>query len=225
MPLRPEPFMNNCIYHVFNKTIDKRRIFKDDENCLHFYERLAYYRSNKATISFSRLSRFEERELEGFLKRVSMLKYLKVKILAYCFIRTHFHFLLKQLTERGVPIFLSDLLNSFTRNFNIRSERNGPIFLPKFKSVRVKTDEQLMHVSRYIHLHPYSNSLISELDDLENYRWSSYRTYLGKSQDPAVETRTLLSLFRFKKNNYRNFVESNANHQKTLENVKHLKKW
>lgn len=225
MQPRLEPFINDSIYHVFNKTIDKRRIFETDKLCNLFLELITYYRSNKAQISFSLLERLESNVLEDLLRKVKLIKYFKVEILAYCFMPTHYHLLLKQKIENGVPRFISDVLNSFTRNFNVKNERAGPIFLPKFKSVAIKTNEQLMHVSRYIHLNPFSGNLVSNLQKLTSYRWSSYSIYLANMQNSLINTKEVMRLFNFDSDRYRRFVESNADYQRTLEKLKYIEKW
>jgi len=224
MPLRLEPFLNNCIYHVFNKTIDKKRVFENDDNCHHFYETLRYYRSNKATVSYSKLSRLQSDIYQNLIKQVSLHKYFKIEILAYCLMPTHFHLLIKQKLNNGTQRVVSDILNSFTHYFNIKRERKGPIFLPKFKSVMIRTDEQLIHVSRYIHLNIYSSGL-TNLEGLRTYKWSSYKTYINKIKDELVDTERVLSLFNFNRERYKKFVESNAEYQKTLERVKYAEKW
>lgn len=225
MQPRLEPFTNDSIYHVFNKTIDKRRIFETDKLCELFLKLITYYRSSEAKISFSLLERLEPEILENLLKKVKLKNFFKIEILAYCLMPTHYHLLLRQKIENGVPRFISDVLNSFTRNFNVKNERAGPIFLPKFKSVMVKSDEQLMHVSRYIHLNPFSGNLVPNLQKLESYRWSSYSSYLAKKKNSLINTKEVMHLFNFDSIRYRRFVESSADYQRTLERIKYAEKW
>lgn len=52
------------------------------------------------------------------------------------------------------------VLDSYTRYFNIKTKRKGPLWQSKFKSVLVKNDEQLLHLTRYLHLYPISNNLV-----------------------------------------------------------------
>ncbi|QQG44176.1 MAG: transposase [Candidatus Roizmanbacteria bacterium] len=226
MPQRLEPFLNNSIYHVFNRTIDHRVIFKiRDSNTNIFMQLLAYYRSLKAAISFSKLKITDKKIVENLMNEVSFKKYFKVEIMAFCLMPTHFHFLLRQKTDEGIPRFISDVLNSFTRYYNIKNKRRGPIFLPKFKSVRILNDEQLKHVSRYIHLNPYSSSVIENIKDLENYHLSSFKEYLSNNKKRLSNDEFILDLFQKDKDRYERFVLMNADYQKTLEFIKHAKKW
>lgn len=225
MPPRLEPFINDHIYHVFNKTIDGRRIFESEKYANLFINTCHYYRSSKAEVSFSVLSRLNEVILKSILRNIDMEKYFRIEILAYVIMPTHYHLLIKQKRNEGVPRFMSDIINSLTRYFNVKNSRKGPLFLPKFKSVMIKTDEQLMHVSRYIHLNPYSNDII-EFEKLQEYPWSSYRTYIRDNSDQIISgNNDIFLLFNHDKTRYRKFVESHAEYQRTLELIKHAEKW
>lgn len=228
MSYRLEPFVNNSIYHIFTRSIDSRIIFerKGDFYPSLFLKIIRYYRSSKATISFSYLSRLRKEEFARVLKAVSYHKYFRVEVLAYCLMPTHFHLLLKQKKEKGIPRFISDVLNSFTRYFNLKNKRKGPLFLPKFKSSSINSDELLGHVSRYIHLNPYSSGIITDLGTLEEYPWSSFSAYARKEEkDDFLNNKEVLGLFGFDKGKYRDFVLDNADYQKTLESLKYAEKW
>lgn len=225
MPSRLEPFVNNGIYHIFNKTIDNRRIFENTSYCSHFLNLIKYYRSSETKFSYSRLSRLDPLLLNSYLKKISNQETFRITIIIYCLMPTHFHFLIKQKKEKGVSRFIADIINSFTRYFNIKSDRKGPIFLSDFKSVRINNEAQLIHVSRYIHLNPYSNSIIKSNKELENYQWSSYRDYVIKTANKIVTCKDLLSQFNFNRERYKRFVLSNAEHQRTLEEIKYAEKW
>lgn len=209
------------IYHVFNKTIESKTIFKDQSMCIRFLELLKYYRSLKAKISFSKISKLDGFQRDRIIVESLMEKYFKVEILAFCLMPTHFHLILKQKIDKGIEQFCSDLINAFTRYFNIRSERKGPIFLTKFKTEIITSDEQLKHVSRYIHLNPYSSGLVS-FNGISTYPWSSYMEYLKGQKNNICNTEFILKLFNENRQSYRKFVEDNADYQKELEKIKYI---
>ncbi len=227
MPGRFEPFINNRIYHIFNKTIEAKKIFIDHNNCDHFLELVKYYRSAKARISFSKLKLLKDELRREIIKATLPKKYFQIELLSYCLMPTHFHFLIRQKNTDGVKIFVSNVLNAFTRYFNIKTERKGPIFLTQFKSVGIQRDEQLIHVSRYIHLNPYSSQLVKSFGNLEKYSWVSYKEYINtdKDKDKICDTKTVLGYFNGDRGKYQKFVEDNADYQKSLEYVKHVAKW
>ena len=146
---------------------------------------------------------------------------LLVEIIAYCLMPNHLHLLLKQLEENGISIFMSNLTNSYTRFFNTKQKRKGPLFQGKFKGVRIETDEQLFHVSRYIHLNPYSSFVLKSLEELESYPYSSLPEYLGLKKEIHCKTEIILNNFK-NIQSYEDFVFDRAGYQRELEKIKHL---
>lgn len=134
----------------------------------------------------------------------------------------HFHFLLKQVAPDGLKTFISNVQNAYAKYYNISNERSGPLFQSVFKAVRIETDEQLLHVSRYIHLNPSTNYLV-EINNLASYPWSSFRCYLSKDSSiyDFVNTKEILAYFKGK-DKYNDFVFDQAAYQRELERVKHL---
>jgi len=225
MGIRKVELSNEQYYHVFNKTIESKQIFTNNHLPSTFLEISRYYRSLKARLRFSDYKRLIDINKNLILKEILISAYFKVEILSYCLMQTHFHFLLKQLSENGISKFIGDTLNSFTRYFNIKFERKGPIFLPRFKAVLIKSEEQLKHVSRYIHLNPYSDGLIKSIDKLENYPWSSFKEYFPNSSQKLSNPDFILGLFNNDKLRYKKFVFDNADYQKSLEHIKHIDRW
>jgi putative transposase len=115
---------------------------------------------------------------------------------------------------------MSNFQNSYTRYFNKRHKRDGSLFLDQFKAVRVVSEQQLLHLSRYIHLNPYSSYVVKNFLELENYQWSSFPEYLGEKSGFCT-TEVILSYF-VSREKYKNFVLNQADYQRGLEIVKHL---
>lgn len=223
MPGRVDVFENTCIYHVFNRTIDKKRIFLSSSFIQYFLESIYFYRSTFYNRSFSnfRYTSFSKRE--ELVKMLDDKNYFQIDILSYCIMPTHYHLLLSQCKEKGIQHFMMTLINSFTRYYNLKQNRIGPIFLPRFQSRRIITEEQLIHVSRYQHLNPYSSGLISSLQQLEHYPWSSYQNYISQKESKIVNTQQILDYFQNDKKKYQKFVEDQADYQKLLEEYKYIK--
>jgi len=116
---------------------------------------------------------------------------------------------------------LYPLQNSYTKYFNFKRKRIGSLFQGIFKAIRVETDEQLIHLSRYIHLNPYSSYIVKSIKDLKTYPWSSLPDYLGKQKYPFLKKKFILDFFKSKRD-YQEFVFNQADYQKELEKIKHL---
>lgn len=113
---------------------------------------------------------------------------------------------------------MAKFTNSYTKYFNTRHERVGPLVQGLFKSIWVEDDEQLIHLSRYIHLNPVMSYLTTE-KDLASYRWSSFPEYLGISG--FCEKQTVLSHFK-SKSDYRQFVYDQISYKRNLDKIKEL---
>ena len=108
-------------------------------------------------------------------------------------------------------------IHSYTKYRNVKYNRQGPVFQGIFKAVRIETDEQLVHVSRYIHLNPLVSLLVK---DLKLYPWSSYLEYIGMRDNPAVKKDEILSFFKSPKD-YEKFILDQADYGTRLELIKH----
>lgn len=222
MPGRFEDFKNNGVYHIFNKTINKQLVFDSNEYCGKFLDIAKYYRSSKATVSYSKIKNFELEFQEDLLKKIRLKKYYNIEIFTFSLIPNHFHFQLQQKRSNGISIFMADVLNSFTRAFNIKNEKLGPLFLPRFKSRQIRTDNEAKHVSRYIHLNPLSHGIVKSIDELIAYPWTSLPEYLTNKKG-ICNTKFILDLFDGNKLRYRKFIEDNADYQRSLELIKHTR--
>ena len=216
-------FANEEIYHVFNRGVEKRPTFTNKKELSRAITTLNYYRFVKPPIKLSRFLTLPESQRVALMNMIETTHKKLVEILSYCFMPNHFHFLLKQVTGNGISVFTANFTNSYTRYFNSKEERIGPLFQGLFKAVRVESDEQLIHVSRYIHLNPVSFFLIKD-EGLEKYEWSSYPEYIHSANGSFISTEQILSFFPKKDahTKYREFVLDQIQYVKTLEQIKHL---
>src|SRR3989344_4923667 len=210
MPGRAVPLVNGEYYHIYNRGSDKRDIYIQPRDYNRFQKTIYYYQFLGPKLSFSK---FAKSELNSF-KPDSEKKL--VEIICYCLMPNHFHFLVKQVKTNGISIFLSQLSNSYTKYFNTKYERVGALLQGTFKSVLIETDEQLIHVSRYIHLNPVVSRLTKELN---SYKWSSYPEYIfGNSLICSIDE--ILNFFPSPQK-YQEFVDAQIEYGTSLEILKH----
>jgi len=210
MPGRPIPLSTGEIYHLFNRGNNRQDIFYQTKDYKRFINTFCYYRFSDPKPSFSDLSK---KKLNNFYPT---LKNKYVEILCYTLMPNHFHFLIKQLRENGISIFMSQVCNSYTKYINTRYKRSGSLLQGTFKSVRITTDEQLIHTSRYIHLNPIVSSLAIK-DDY--YPWSSYPEYIH-SGPQICSTSEVLNFFPSTQK-YQEFTMAQVNYGKTLAQINH----
>lgn len=217
MSQRKDLLVNNNVYHIYNKTIAPFKSFIYEQYALRFVELFTYYRSEK-TIAYSKYRKLNE-------KQRSMLPSYSaphVEILSYCLMPNHYHFQLKQIGTNGINIFISNVVNAFTRYYNILNDRKGPLFLPVFHSQIAYSVEQLLHTSRYIHLNPVKDGLVKNFEDLTYYKFSSFDEYMGKPK--LCNTDIVLHYFDNDIDRYKKFLEDDVEHQKVLKYVREQKK-
>lgn len=152
-------------------------------------------------------------------KLLSLGKY-EISMIAYCFMPNHFHFLLRQTNDKGISRFLSNFTNGYTKYFNTKHHRTGVLFQGPFKAVHVETDEQLLHLTRYIHINPVV-SYITSIKELESYSWSSLSEYLQRTPDVRCERRFVEAYVK-KPEIYRKFLYDQIDYARELEKIKHL---
>lgn len=219
MPYRKSPIVTLEIYHIFNRGVAGVPIFVTAKDFLRFLDLINYYRFKETPVSFSQFKQIEKVQRDKIFEDLVRENNQQVEIMAFCLMDNHFHFLLKQKLDLGITKFTSNLQNGYAKYFNIKTERIGPLFQPMFKSVRVVTEEQLLHVSRYIHLNPTSGYLI-EIKDLESYTWSSLSNYIGQGKYPFVNNKLISDILNEEK--YKEFVFDQADYQRELAKIKHL---
>ena len=140
-----------------------------------------------------------------------------VDLLAYCLMNNHLHILIKENVEGGTSLYMQRLLVSYVKYYNLRYKRSGPLFIGRFRAVLVNGDEQLLHVSRYIHLNPYVAHIINNPFD---YSWSSLGNYVDVSTKNTCHTDLIGEMMNRK--SYRAYIKDGAGYARTIGDIKHL---
>lgn len=221
MPGRNIPLVLNQIYHVLNRGVASQPVFFDKRNYQRATETIFYYQNKDLPLNYSAFLELSTQRRKEILERLKEKRNFLVEIIAFCLMPNHFHFLLKQIRENGISVFMSNFSNSYTRYLNTNRKRIGPLLQGKFKAVRVETDEQLLHLSRYIHLNPYSSYILKGLEELKIYPYSSLPEFLNSQKTDFCQKEIVLSHFK-NPLHYKKFVFDQADYQRRLEEIKHL---
>ena len=220
MPLRKTPLVNGQYYHIFNRGVNKQPIFFVKRHYERAIETIKYYLTAKPPLRYSKFICLSKMNREILLKEISHLE-KQVDLIAYCLMPNHFHLLLKQNIDDGISEFVKRFQISYTLFFNTKHKREGPLLNGQFKAVLIEDDNQLLHLSRYIHLNPHTSYKVRNLFQLLNYEWSSFPEYLKKTQNEICSKDIILTLFKSNEL-YKEFVLDNADFQRKLGNIKHL---
>jgi len=220
---RKNTLVTGHIYHVFNKSIAGFVIFNSKADFLRIMGMLKYYQIENPPDKFSRFCMLEgvkNDNLFHYIDVISKDKKRLVQIVSYCIMPTHLHLVLKQLKKHGISIFMGNILNSYSRYFNTKYKRKGPLWEGRFKNVLVSSDEQLLHLTRYIHLNPVTAYLADKPLD---WVYSSYREYLSlNKKDNSGNMCDYNSFLSIKPKDYKKFVEDRISYQRDLAKIKDI---
>jgi putative transposase len=209
-------------YHVFTRSIADYKVFNNQGEFKRMRQLIKYY-SVDTEIKFSDFMSLKLVNNIGFEKGFeTLLKDNKplVRIIAYCLMPTHIHLVLKQLVLNGLSKYIKVILDSYTRSFNTVHKRKGPLWESRFNNVLVRTDEQLLHLTRYVHLNPVTAYLVKKPED---WLFSSHKEYLLDANKNQLETICQFdNILEIKPSLYRKFVNDRISYQRELAKIKNL---
>lgn len=184
-------------YHVYNRGVNKANLFHDDRDYKVFLYYLKTFLSPPDTLDVE--EPFYDPRRTNYHKRLSLI--------AYCLMPNHFHLFVQQIDDIGLPEMMRSLANAYTKYFNRRYGRLGPLFQGRYKAARVGDDAYFMHLSRYIHANPKALKI-----ELAKYQFSSYEYFINQSLERPIwlNPAPVLELFE-KSADYRHFVEDEEN--------------
>jgi REP element-mobilizing transposase RayT len=149
-------FLENCLYHIYNRSINQEILFNDDQDYIRFLE-------------------MERKHL-----------YPSCFILGWSLMPNHFHFLISTNQEslvmnkvgglqlQSLQNAIRNLLSNYSKYYNYRYNRKGNLFQQKTKSKLVESDGY--QVLCYIHQNPWKAKLV---DKIEDWTYSSFRDFIG----------------------------------------------
>lgn len=135
MTRRPRFLRPGAIYHVVSRGVDRRDIFRDDQDYRRFRD------------SLFRIVAASDAEL-----------------LAYCLMPNHFHLVIRT-GDRPLSAIMQELLTSHACFFNLRHHRTGHLFESRFYSDPIVGDIQLLNTIRYVHQNPVKAKLVERAAD------------------------------------------------------------
>ncbi len=184
--------------HVYNKGVESRILFADDDDYKIFIGYLEEYLSSpKALDSTKKVFKVKGREFKGVPHQPKNYEG-RVELVAYSLMPDHFHLVLHQVVKNSLQNFIRSLCTRYSIYFNKKYERRGSLFEGPYKSTHINGTSELSLLTRYLH------------KEGEN---SSYPEYLGKRNTPWVKTK-VISSFNEIGNKYKEFVESYEPNQK-----------
>lgn len=193
--MRKAKFINDEYYHIFNRGVDKREVFSDQDDLSRFFQSMCEFNTVGPIGSI-----FENsfRQLGHLVSKQEKL----VNFVCYCLNPNHYHFILEQVADNGIEKFMHKLGNGYTKYFNNKHKRNGSLFQGSYKAIHINTNEYLLHVSAYVNL----NNKVHFSNNLPALSISSWEEYINGDKNNFCEKDIVLSQFNNSKE-YKNFAE------------------
>ena len=200
-------YVNNSYYHVYNRGVEKRRIYIDEQDYKVFLSYLKDYlippkKPDKINVTFQGVT------FKGIPKSLKNYN-SEIELICFCLMPNHFHLLIKQTNTTSMQKFVKSLLTRYSIYFNKKYNRVGQLFQSTYKAVLIKEDNYLLHLSRYIHLNPLETSS----DILNTY--SSYKYFLGMNKASWIKPKFILNYFS--NTNLQPFIRVYNSYQKFVE--------
>jgi REP element-mobilizing transposase RayT len=138
-----------AIHHIIVRGIEKRNLFKDDEDRDFFVRRLAL-----------------------------ILQETKTSCYAWALIPNHFHLLLRT-GSTAISTVMRRLLTGYAQYYNRRHKRHGHLFQNRYKSILCEEEEYLLELVRYIHLNPLRSRLVTAMPELDAYPYCGHSAIMN----------------------------------------------
>ena len=151
-------------YHVLNRSVGRRMIFRRDGDFTAF-----------------------EQVMAQALARAGG----QVELLSYCVMGNHWHLVLHTRADGVISPFMKWLTLTHTQRWQVSHGHvgEGPVYQGRFKSFPIEADDHLLAVCRYVERNAARASLVERAED---WRWSSlWRWRHPNHMDPFTPRLTM----------------------------------
>jgi putative transposase len=209
--MRGVTFVEGSFYHIYNRGVDKRKVFMSPSEYRRFLAYLILLNDTEPVradvILKSGRSFLPEKERNPL-----------VAIGAYCLMSNHFHLYLTPLVEGGISKFMQRLLTAYTMYFNEKHDRSGSLFQGTFKAELVDNDVYAKYLFSYIHMNPAK---------IVDPQWKELGARDIKKLRTFIETYPYSSFQEFKSHNH--FITSPSQFpeyfSESNELLNHIESW
>ena len=191
-------YVANSYYHLYNRGVEKRVIFQDDQDYKTFLSYLKFYLSPP----------LRGLAPKSFPSQILTNHADSIQLLTYCLMPNHFHIFLKQNDSTAMTHFIQALCTRYAMYFNKRYRRVGTLYQGPYKAVLVDRELQYLYLSKYIHRNPLDIAGYTP-QNLAEYPYSSYRNYCGFINQTWLHTQEIKKYFSKENHHtpYQEFVE------------------
>ena len=233
--MRKIRFAEGSVYHLYNRGVDKREIFLDDNDRWRFLQGLFLFNDIETLQSLlweldRSNGRVNFKVIKDYFSKNGLVQHPLVKIIADCLMPNHFHLLIEEISAGGISKFMHKLGTGYTNYFNKRYSRSGSLFQGTFKAALVDDESYLQYLLVYINvMNPgqlIEPNLKEEgvrnaqkvLDFAGSYFWSTNKEYL-QTRDSIIIDKGLLGEIFSTGVQYQKFITDILSQKGKFENV------
>lgn len=188
-------YEEDAYYHIYNRGVDKRQIFLDDEDYVVFLNLL------KRHLSRQYIENTRGEKYESFAGRIELQ--------SFCLMPTHFHLLLYLNNDvEAITELMRRVSGTYSSYFNKKYDRVGPLFQGVYKASKVDSEPYLLHITRYIHRNP---------EDYYNWQYSSLPYYIRDWKADWVVPDKIYKLYDW--GTYEQFLNDHESHNALTKEV------
>lgn len=170
MPRQARLDAPGVLHHVIFRGIERRKIFKDNDDRNNLLERLEV-----------------------------LLPETRISCYAWALLPNHAHFLFRT-GDVPLSTLMRRLLTGYVVHFNKKHNRHGYLLQNRYKSIICQEEVYFKELVRYIHLNPLRVQIVSSVSELNNYEYSGHSALMGKKKRNWQDVKYVLSVFgRLKK--------------------------
>lgn len=149
---------------------------------------------------------YDTNDYQRFLNKLSAEIDQDFTLYAYVLMPNHFHLLFELNTEISLSQLLRNVQLSYAKYYSLKYKKRGSVFESRFKAKRIDSKEYLLKVVHYIHQNPLVAGLVRMVDE---WRWSSYWSYIGEVSDGCVSSAMIMDVFRqqYENGDFRKFSQ------------------
>jgi putative transposase len=96
----------------------------------------------------------------------------------------HYHFVLRQESEKQISAFVQAVFNSYTKAFNKIHNLTGTLFEERFRAIAIEKFDYLLHLCCYIHRNPLEAGLVMHPTQ---WQFSNYLEWVRQRKGSLVD--------------------------------------
>ena len=170
------------MYHIIFRGIERKPIFRDDEDRSDLLNRLGDGLACQHTACY-----------------------------AWALMSNHAHLALSP-AEQPLSTLLHPVLTGYAGAFNRRHHRAGHLLQNRYRSILCQKDIYFLELIRYIHLNPIRSGFITDLRELDDYPWTGHSSLMGTCPRDWQNHDEVLRMFgttrHAARTRYRNFLSA-----------------